>query len=306
MSEFRLPEKKVLVKPIIREGDWLPSGHSGSFLYDQAKIVLQVPLNEVTGKLIDPLTKEEREFFEDKTRSGLDFVPGSLSPYKEKDNFWHDFSVRITKSDSVVKDDTVLLTLDLSKPFDYLQYVILRANAAPGLIVAKSWEERFNRAEYRVALVEEGYSEQEATQKSDMMEKAYKYFGKLKASSEDMYDFLNIYWLEERKALKPAEDAKREWYITEIQKIVDKNVESFIRILDNKELYEVKLLLNRALKTGSVVYRDGVYELPDGKHIGDNFKEAINFLRNDRNQEDRLKIEAQLTVNKKTKKNTEE
>lgn len=96
---FTLPNTKVHVKPILRSGRWLPDGHSGSFMYDHTSIGIQLPLDKDTGRLKNPLTNEEKEFFEN--HPDLDMEPGDLSPHKKKENFWHNFesqSVRLMTS----------------------------------------------------------------------------------------------------------------------------------------------------------------------------------------------------------------
>lgn len=62
MSDFKLPNRKVLIKPIVREGKWLGKSHSGNFMYDNTRMFVTVPRSGETGRLIDPLTPAEREF----------------------------------------------------------------------------------------------------------------------------------------------------------------------------------------------------------------------------------------------------
>ena len=171
-SEFTLPNTKVRVKPILRSGKWLPLGHSGSFMYDHTAIGLQVPIVKNTGRLKNPLTVEEQKFFENE--AGLDLEKGGLNPYKKSDNFWHNFKVYVRKSDSIVTDKTVLLTLDLSDRIQYLQYKVLMVNTQPdGGLVAPSWEKRLDSGTYKVALVHEGEQHNEKARKADKMKMAY-------------------------------------------------------------------------------------------------------------------------------------
>ena len=176
---FSLPNERVHVKPILRSGRWLPDGHSGSFMYDNTQMAIQVPLDKDTGRLKNPLTKAEQAFFESK--AGLDLGESDLNPYKKKDNFWQDFVVSVRKSDNIVDDKTILMTLDLSDPIQYLQYKVLLLNSAPGGLVAPSWEERFARATYRIVLVHQGQESKDKVKKADKMQKAYKYIGKINA-----------------------------------------------------------------------------------------------------------------------------
>jgi len=131
MSEFVLPNRRVFVKPIIKKGKWLSEEHSGNFMYDNTKMTITVPISSQTGELIDPLTPEERAYFEDKKASGLAFEPGDLSTFKKSNpsqgtyNYWHTYDYRLRKDQSIVDQQTVLDILDLSKPMDYIKYKVL-------------------------------------------------------------------------------------------------------------------------------------------------------------------------------------
>ena len=94
---FKLKTKKIIIKPIVRQGDWLPEGHSGEFMYDDTAMTLTVPISSATGRLMDPLTDEERKFFEDKSQSGLSFEEGDLNINK-KGNHWENRIVTLSKN----------------------------------------------------------------------------------------------------------------------------------------------------------------------------------------------------------------
>jgi hypothetical protein len=251
---FTLPTGKVHVKPILRSGKWLPDGHSGSFMYDHTVLGLQVPIDRQTGRLKNPLTPEEVTYFEND--AGLDLEKGALNPYKKKDNFWADFRISIRKSDEIVTDETILMTLYLSNPIQYLQYKVLQCNtASSGGLVAPSWQERLNSGTYRIALVHEGQQNFEKVKRADMMKKAYKYLGKIDASEEAMFDFLTIYFLENGKSKRPSMDSNKETYYSEIQDLIDADIAGFVKIIDDAKNYEYKLLVHRGLKIGALVMK---------------------------------------------------
>ena len=236
---FSLPNIKVHVKPIIRAGRWLPDGHSGSFMYDHTILGVQVPIDRQTGRLKNPLTPEEVTFFEHD--AGLDLEKGDLNPYKKGDNFWEDFRIAIRKSDEVVTDKTILMTLDLSHPLQYLQYKVLMTNTAPdGGMVAPSWQERLSSGTYRIALVHEGQQNQDKVQRADQMKKAYRYLAKIDSSEEAMFDFLTIYFLENGKSKRPSSDSNKETYYSEIQDVIDTDLNGFVKIVDDAKNYDYK------------------------------------------------------------------
>lgn len=295
---FSLPNTKVHVKPILRSGKWLPDGHSGSFMYDHTSIGIQVPLDKDTGRLKNPLTPEEREFFEN--NSDLDLEGGDLNPHRKKDNFWHNFRVTIRKTDDIVTDTTVLMTLDLSDPIMYLQYKVLMLNSQPdGGIVAPSWEDRLASGTYRIALQHEGQQHTDKIKRADSMKKAYKYLTKIDSSSETMYDFLTIYYLENAKSKRPSEDSDKDTYYSQIQDLIDDDLAGVIEIIDDTDNYEFKLLVHRGLKTGSLkMVAGGNIETIDGIPVGKSLYQAIQWLKDDKHQDEYLRLKNQIELAK--------
>jgi len=295
---FVLPNEKVHVKPILRSGRWLPDGHSGSFMYDHTSIGVQVPIDKDTGRLKNPLTIAEQKFFE--TKAQLDMEKGDLNPYKKSDNFWKDFKVTIRKSDAIVTDKTVLMTLDLSDPIQYLQYKVLLTNTKPdGGIIAPSWDSRLMSGTYRVAIVHEGQQHSEKLKKSDKMKKAYKYLGKIDSSGDDMFDFLTIYYLENAKSKRPSEDSSKDFYSAEIQDLIDNDLDGVTKVIDDAKNYSYKLLVHRALKINALVMVAGQkIETPDGVPVGNSLQQAIQWFKDDRHQDEYLRITNQIDLAK--------
>jgi hypothetical protein len=295
---FTLPNNKVHLKPILRSGRWLPEGHSGSFMYDHTSLGIIVPIDKDTGRLKTVLTPEETKFFE--TKAGLDFEEGDLSPHKKKNNFWADFLVRVKKSDDIITDKTVLMTLDLSQPIDYLQYKVLLANSSPaGGIVAPSWEDRFASGTYRIALVNEGAQNADKVKKADNMKKVYKYLGKIDNSAEEMYDFLTVYYLENAKSKRPSENSSKDFYYSEIQDLIESDLEGVVEVIDDASNYDVKLLVHRGLKIGALKLVAGnKIETIDGVPIGNSLQQAIQWFKDEKHQDEYLRLTNQIDLAK--------
>lgn len=292
---FTLPTTKVHVKPILRSGRWLPDGHSGSFMYDHTSITIQVPLDKDTGRLKNPLTDQEKSFFEN--HPDLDMETGDLSPHKKRDNFWHNFRVVIRKSDNIVDDNTILMTLDLSDPIQYLQYKVLLTNSTPeGGIVAPSWEKRLESGTYRIALQHEGQQHTEKIKKADLSKKAYRYLSKIDASSEAMFDFLTIYYLENAKSKRPSENSDKDFYYSEIQELIDSDLEGVVEIVEDEANYEFKLLVHRGLKANVLKMNAGIIETMEGVPVGKSLYQAIQWLKDDKNQEEFLRLKNQIEL----------
>jgi len=294
---FSLPNTKVHLKPILRSGKWLPDGHSGSFMYDHTSIKIQVPLDKDSGRLKDPLTKAERTFLENE--AGLDFKAGDLNPHKKEDNFWNRFIVTIRKSDDIVKDTTILRTLDLSDPMQYIEYKVLLVNSQPdGGIISPTWANRLNSGTYRIALQHEGQQHVDKVKKADLMKKAYKHFSKIDSSSEAMYDFLTIYYLENAKSKRPSADSDKDFYYSEIQDLIDQDLTGVCDIIDDTANYDYKLLVHRGLKIGALKFEGTNIETVEGIPVGKSLYQAIQWLKDDKHQDEYLRLKNQIDLNK--------
>jgi hypothetical protein len=304
-SSFTLPRKKIMVKPITKEGKWLGKEHSGNFMYENTKMIITVPINALSGDLVDPLTDEERKFFENKKVSGLDFEVGDLSVYRKSNpstgayNYWHTFEYRLIKNQGVVADETVLDILDLSKPMDYIKYKVLLSNVGLGGIIAPSWDARFDQGTYRIAVVDAGYEEATKSNRLDQMSEAFAFAHKISKSHGSMFDFLNVYWLENRVAIKPSMDSTVDWLKAEITKIIDRDIESFLATI--KSDYEQKLIIHNGMMCGAIRRSGTTFMLSDGVPIGNSVTDAILYFKDERNNEEKLRLLAQIDSNKREK-----
>lgn len=275
---FKLPNRKVTVKPIRGRG-WLPDNHEASFLFKDSYYEF-VTAEDKRGGLNDPLTSEEREFFEDKKRSGMTFETGDLSIYKKEDNFWHTFKLQLMNG---VKE------LDLSKPMDYLYYKMLLTNKS--LVCPTADPEAISRKySYKYYIAEEGEEIKTKALSISDTQKAYKAFGRMEGSIEDMKDFLKQYKLRKPSFKKfIPEDAKPEFLTVEIDKILKDDIRIFLDIIEDP-LYEDKKLVVSALETGAIEIVGRSYQTPEGVHLGDNADSVVKFLNSKVNNEIKLQI----------------
>jgi len=286
----------------LREGKWLSKNHSGNFMYDNSKMVLTVPLSGQTGQLINPLTAEETAFFENKELSRMDFSPGDLSPYKTPDRknevipYWYKKEIVITKNDGVLTEDTVLMELDLNNPVDYIDYKVLLANSRYGGTVAPSWEKRFDQGTYRIALVDSEYRSESESNRAKKLAEAFKFFTPIMNSQVRMYEFLMVYWLENRNSTKPSKDSNVNWLSSEIQKLIDNELNKFLKTVNSN--YEDKLLLHQAIEAGALTLSGNTFVTVDGLPVGNSISEAILYFKDERNQEQRLKLLALIDSKK--------
>ena len=282
---FSLPKgKKVTVKPVMRSRGLIKDpNHEAFFLFANSTIEFGAPKDKYMN-LICPLTEEEREFFEDKERSGMSFNPGDLSPFKETNNFWDKTKFRYGKDEK---------TLDLGNPRDYIEYKVLIANRDK---VAPSYAERGNKKTYRFMIVSEDSVINERRSLSDKKKSAYKLFAKMDEDRQKMLDFLTVYG----KRVDP--NSKIDFLVTEIDKIVENDLDGFLKVAEDKNL-QLKLLIEKAVEYG-IINKDGrKYFLNGGDPLAapgksSTIENVVEYLEDKSNQDIKLHIQAQVNAAK--------
>lgn len=279
-SQGILFDKKVVLMPVTREGGMITDkNHVGFFMYDGTKSEFVLPLRRYGG-LLQILTQEEQEFFEERLRVDLSFS-------KKKDNYWHTFRVTITKDSNFLEKGH---TLDLSDPIQNLQWRILKVNPA----VAPSWEDRFEDGAYRFALTDPNHQDVAKSVKADRMKTIYRHFASIDAVSVKMYDFLSVYWMQVPKSRRPDPQSSSDVFKSMIQDIIDSDPNGYMRVIEDTN-YETKLFLNRAMAAG-YIDRSGVrgdYNI-DGRYLGKNLDEAVSNILSSEFHADLLRVRALL------------
>lgn len=298
-EEFKLPNKIILVKPVIRETTMNPKNHSGNWMYDNGRIAITPRVSPENGQIVNPLTKEEQEWFEtskDAKVDGYDFKLGDLAANKRTDNFWEEFNVQIIKKTrGPIKEDEVLMTLDLSNPSDYLKYAVLRSNDAPGGPVAVGADRAYARASTRIVLVEKNAEFNRTVEDIDKMEEANKFFYQINNSVQEMTNFLRIYNLENHVNADIPTDASSAWCKQEINKLIVSDVNKFLSVIKNKDSYKDKIFVITALKNELIrLGKGGAFFTIDGDFLGEDMSEVIGYLNKLEHQELKLQIKAKL------------
>ena len=283
-TSFKLPSKKVSVKPIMRTRGFVKDpAHEAFFLFANATIDVKAPLDR-NGHLVCPLSDEERAFFEDKELSGLHFEKGELSPYKKKGNFWSTYKVKLEKTERL---------LDLSNPMDYIDYKLLLANTN---LIAPDAKSSNKKKTYRYALVSAEESLQSAVSTSTKRKEAYKFAGKMEDSIEEMIAFLKIY------GKKPSADASRDFLIAEIDKIITDDIDTFLSIAKDKDR-DIKALIMEAVELGVVERHKRKYFMPGGdalaaEGLSSTLENATEYLKKPENQDIYLSIKERVNAAK--------
>ena len=233
MGKFDLNDyvgKVVRVMPVVRPNGFITDPeHEAAFLVGPATNNYTAPMGR-NGGIISPLTKEEREVLEA-------VMQKDLSPYKEKDNFWKEYKVRLGK-------DTRTLRLD--NPKEYIEYKLLLANTDR---IAPDPKEAKRKRTYKYMIVSEDHELDTRLGAQAKLQEAYKFFGKIEDNNEEMISFLKIY------GKKVPHDATAKWLKDEIGKIISENIGVFLDIARD-ENRKTKLLILQAVDAG-VVVKDG-------------------------------------------------
>ena len=278
-----LLNKKILVKPIYRNGGFLKKGHDGHFLFSGASYEVCIPYSEPKRQYEDPLTESERKYFESED-GGLALGKGDLSIYKKKNNFWEQMFIKLDKN---------TLTLDLTNPMDYLRYKLLLINKNT---IAPSWADKDRKYSYKYALVDEDDETSVKAAKGHTKMEAYKHLGKIEDSFDKMLAFCQIY--KNSKALPgnklvSKRTSKSALYAI-ISEIVDTETELFLDIIKDPN-FNISAEVEKALEVKIIEETDNEY-LFDGKIIATTKPELIAYFSNVKNQKKYIELKNKLEV----------
>ena len=268
-----LINKKIAVKPIVRNvGGMFPKGHDGEFMYTGTNWSTDLVRDKNTNRWKNILSVEEQAELE----RILDMKPGDLSVQKKDNEFWAKFRVKLDKEGK---------TLDLSDPWDFLAYKVLQVHPqiAPNLDVIN------HNGAYKFVLVDEDLVLGEKVTKSKMRQKAYKHFGKIEESVQDMQ------WLIRIVTGKRTNSTKLDFLQGEVEKLIENNLESFINAIDDAN-YTTKVFLETCIDKNLIEKNHlGEYRL---KGISDafagNLEEAVQFMLSPKNNDIVLKLKANI------------
>lgn len=284
VKPFTLPNEKVIVRLVNRQrGAVSDPSH---ILYNLAPgaTIQFCPRNKKGSNVIDcPLTEEEIEFFEDKSKSGMAFQIGELSPYRDdKVNYWRSKRANVSLSDRP-------LHLNLSNPADYLKYKILISNSDH---VAPSAAEEFNKKTYIYVVTSDKEVQVQTLKKGDKLKRAVRIATKMEDDRERMIDYLTVI------GKRPSANSKLDFLIAEIDKQVETNIDEFLSVNEDPQ-FETRILLTKSLQNKSVIREGSKYFLSGGDEMCkrgevNNMKSALDFLDANENQDIRLTLEAKI------------
>jgi len=272
------PKKEIIiVKPnLTKSRNKLVSDpdHEAYFLMGTASVHYSLP-KDIYGNLLNPFLQEgDKEWLEKELDLDLNY-------HKRENNYWKTFKVKLGKDAK---------RLELSNPKDYLTYLVLRANhlhIAPNESVANK------RATYRYIMTTESFDMEKKASSVDKSIRAYMELGKIVDDKAAMANFLKVY------GKKVSPQSKIEFFVAEIKKIIEEDIDSFLRIIEDKENYELKLLIANAVEIGAIKLDRRQYTLPGGDALAEvgevpTLENAVKFLKYKGNQDLLLTIKARV------------
>lgn len=276
---FKLPKKMVKVKPIIKSTAMIPDvNHRAAFLAPNAKYRICLPVLR-NGTYKNPLTNEEKEFFEN-GEWGLGYGKNSLSVLKREDNFWDSFEFYIGKE---------VFILDLENPEDYLKYKVLLTCSD---IVAKSVKDvkERPRATYKFFLETEEEVINDKVETTDIIKQAWAEFFKIENNREKMIKTLVVF------GKNPAKDSSDKFLSSEISDMIQESkagAKEFLSVISDPN-FDLKYTIRMGIRNGVLVKRNGMFLTSDGETLGRTEQQCVEFLSQPINQELLIKIESQI------------
>lgn len=268
-----LVNKKISVKPIVRNiGGMFHKGHDGEFMYTGVQWSTDVPRDILTNRYKTILSSEEQAELEKE----LDLKEGDLSFHKKDNPFWSKFRVKLSKEGKV---------LNLADPWEYLEYKVLLASP----FIAKDNIDAKRNGMTKFELVDEDVVLEEKVSKSKLRQKAYKHFGKIEESVQDMQ------WLIRIVTGKRTNSTKLDFLQAEIEKLIENNLEQFVNAFEDPN-YTTKVFLETCIDKNVIEKNHlGEYRL---KGITDafaiNLEEAVQFMLSPKNNDIVLKLKANI------------
>lgn len=252
----------------------------GGGMADGSFIAYTVPIIASSGSFKNVLTDNEKDCLEEIMR----LEKNALSVHRKSDNFWVNYSVRLTKDGR---------TLDLSDPTDYIAYKVLLANSD---YIAPSFEAYQNspKATYKFMLVSEKDEHSTTTRVLNNTMKAYENLGAIK-EDKDKLRFI----IESINMKQISEKAKLEFLQEEVYNIIQKDPILFISATDDS-LLDIKVLISKAVSKGLITKKgDYYYDATTNTPLCNNNQDPIlsiaaKYLGSPKNQELKFKIEAKL------------
>ena len=275
-----LRNEKIVIRHIPKESGMITNPKHVFYggMSENAVRVFTVPMLESNGQYANVLTNEEKVFLEEVM--GLQY--NALSIYKREDNFWDNYTVRLTKGESY---------LDLTNPDDYIKYKVLLSNKD---FIAGSLEELQNnpKATFQYVLITANEEGKQSKLKLNATMEAYLEFGKIQTDADTLRTLIET--IDGRPL---SVNSKIDFLQTQANKLIQADAKLFLKTIQDPYL-STKVLIKKALETGVIAKRGNyLYLKQDNTPLCENNEEptlsmAAKYLNSPKHQEVKLMIMA--------------
>ena len=277
-----LKNERIIVRYLPRESNMVsnPKHIFYGGMAENAVRIFTVPILESTGAFVNVLTTSEKDFLEN--IMGLD--KNALSVHRKNDNFWLNFTVRLTKGDNY---------LDMSNPEDYIKYKVLLANKD---FIAGSLSDLQDKpkATYQFVIISSGEEIKENNKNLSISMEAYMLLGKHQEDKE------LLKFVAETLSGRPISNNAELGFITStIHKLIQTNPKTFVELLKDPYI-QTKVLLQKCIennivrKRGDYLYLSSTNEPLCGPGEDPTLSVAAKYLNIPKNQELKFTLEAKL------------
>lgn len=277
-----LRNEKIIVRYLPKESSMISNPKHVFYggMAENAVRIFTVPILESSGAFVNVLTNDEKNFLEEVM--GLD--QNALSIYLKENNYWSNYTVRLTKSDSY---------LDLSNPEDYIKYKVLLTNRdfiAPSLAALQDRP----RATYQFVLIAENEETKEANKQLTASMEAYMLLGQYQ-KEKDLLKFVA-----ETMDSKPiSSKADISFIMGVLQQKIQSDPKMFVSLMKDP-LLATKVMIQNSIEAGFIRKRgDFLYLTADNSPLCEinedpTLNMAAKYLNAPKHQEIKFTLEAKL------------
>lgn len=273
---FTLPNEKVFVRYVKRQTGFVVNERHVAYggKLEGAIDTLPAKRDRTNNKYVRVLTNEEETALEEI----MHVDRGYLSVHKPKDNYWDGISISLTKEG---------IPLDLSDVNDYIKYKVLLTYddyISPSILDTRTKKSY----RYEIVRTKDIDNKEKSTVNYDI--KAYKLFDKIVDNNEQMAGIIRVL------TNKSVSATNNDWLVKEVGKLVKLDAKRFVEVITDPD-YEIKLFIEMGVSKKQIVKVKGKYSTKDGEDLCEEgevptLMNAIRFLKNVKNQETKLAIEA--------------
>lgn len=268
-----LKDEVVFIKPIIRHGKMgiTDPKHIACFKMEGSSDGYTIKYEGLPGgglKVVNPFSNdEERIAFEQA-------IGTNLNVNDKNCEYWKQYVYSITKTPQLMN---LGIKLYLNEINDAIAYRVLKTWTRE---FAPDWDSRNDKTSYKYAFVTADYKEKKDSSSLDEAIEIGKIVEDLTKSTSRLRNFINIYYQSKNKFIEMQPDSTEHQLKSELKKIIDIDKNKVIEIMNDKQIYNLRDLINTCLNKGIISRRGAAsYEIPGLDGVTYTYKELVDQLK---------------------------